>query len=333
MNDTRLSDIAGFRFRDLHPRLFIGTASDRYAGWIGQIYSEKTYREKISTRPKRIKGNAFTEEILPVESVTEYFQHFSILELDFTFYGFLFDDQSQPMRNYHILSNYRKFLAEKSRLILKVPQRICARRLWRGGKFIENPDYLDPKKFTDRFYQPAVALAGQYIDGFLFEQEYLTKKDRPAADKFAEDLETFCSLIPRDDRYHFEVRTPSLLTDAYFDVLDKYGCGQALSHWTWLPSLRKQFQISRERFLNAGRQMVIRLMTPLKMRYEDTYQKAFPFDKMVDNMMSPQMVEETVDLILTAISTGVRSNVVINNRAGGNAPSIAQMISERFSNL
>lgn len=28
-----------YLFRDLHPNILIGTASDRYAGWIGQICS------------------------------------------------------------------------------------------------------------------------------------------------------------------------------------------------------------------------------------------------------------------------------------------------------
>jgi hypothetical protein len=28
-----------FFFRRIHPHILIGTASDRYAGWIGQVYS------------------------------------------------------------------------------------------------------------------------------------------------------------------------------------------------------------------------------------------------------------------------------------------------------
>ena len=67
-----------FQFRDIHPNVFMGTASDRYAGWIGQIYSEGHY--KISSRSKTVGGKSFKEEILPVESVGEYFDHFSILE-------------------------------------------------------------------------------------------------------------------------------------------------------------------------------------------------------------------------------------------------------------
>ena len=35
--------LESFHFRNLHPKVLIGTASDRYAGWIGQIYSQDRY--------------------------------------------------------------------------------------------------------------------------------------------------------------------------------------------------------------------------------------------------------------------------------------------------
>ena len=39
-----------FNFRNLHPLIAIGTASDRYAGWIGQIYSHDRYAGRITKR-------------------------------------------------------------------------------------------------------------------------------------------------------------------------------------------------------------------------------------------------------------------------------------------
>ena len=42
------------------------------------------------------------------------------------------------------------------------------------------------------------------------------------------------------------------------------------------------------------------------------------------------MVEETVEIMSAAIREGVGINVIINNRAGGNAPLIAQRVSEKF---
>jgi hypothetical protein len=59
-------------------------ASDRYAGWIGQIYSMGRYEKAITRRNRMVGDRTFTEEILPVESVAEYFEHFPLLEIDYT---------------------------------------------------------------------------------------------------------------------------------------------------------------------------------------------------------------------------------------------------------
>jgi uncharacterized protein YecE (DUF72 family) len=319
-----------FHFRHIHPNVFIGTASDRYAGWVGQIYSEARFGKAVSARPKTIKGKLFEERVLPVESVEEYFQHFSVLELDFTFYSLLLDKELRPTQNYHVLRTYGKYLNKDDHLILKVPQVIFAQKLWRGGKFIENPDYLNPEIFTRHFYGPAVDLLGSAISGFIFEQEYQPKKDRSTSDEYAAALRKFLGSIPQDDRYHIETRTEPYLREPYFRVLEKYGVGQVLSHWSWLPPLKRQFALSRQRFLNGGNQAIVRLMTPIGMRYEDAYIRAHPFNQLIDGMMNPGMIDETVEIMGTAIQQEVHMNVIINNRAGGNAPLIAQKIAERF---
>ncbi|MBW1717413.1 MAG: DUF72 domain-containing protein [Deltaproteobacteria bacterium] len=319
-----------FYFRDLHSNVFMGTASDRYAGWIGQIYSKERYQNSISVRPKTIGGKTLQVEVLPVESVEEYFKHFSVLELDFTFYSLLLDKDLRPTQNYHVLRTYRKYLGKDGHVILKVPQVIFAQRLWRGGAFTENPDYLNSELFTHQFYKPAVDLLGDTISGFIFEQEYQAKKERISPDEYAATLDGFLDNIPEDNRYHIETRTESMLRYPYFQVLRKYGVGQVLSHWTWLPPLRKQFALSARTFLNAGNKSIIRLMTPLQMRYDEAYVKAHPFNQLIDEMMSPQMIEDTVKIMAEAVDRGVDIGVIVNNRAGGNAPRIAQKISERF---
>ncbi len=85
-------------------------------------------------------------------------------------------------------------------------------------------------------------------------------------------------------------------------------------------ALRNQFAKVGTEFFNAGNQVVIRLMTPLKMSYEESYAKAFPFDKMVPDMLDPEMVEDTAKIVNEAIKDKVQNNLIINNRAGGNAP-------------
>jgi hypothetical protein len=133
----------------------------------------------------------------------------------------------------------------------------------------------------------------------------------------AQDLDGFFWAIPKDTRYHLELRTDLYLREAVFEVLKRYGVGQVLSHWTWLPPLRKQLAISDGRFFNVGNECVIRLMTPLDMRYDDAYLKAYPFDRMVDGMLQPEMIIETLEIVKTVIEKGLVVNLIINNRAGG----------------
>jgi hypothetical protein len=83
-------------------------------------------------------------------------------------------------------------------------------------------------------------------------------------------------------------------------------------------------------FFNSGRQEVIRLITPLRISYEESYAKAFPFDKMVSGMLDPEMIEDTIRIVNEAIKDKIRVNLIINNRAGGNAPLIAQKITEKL---
>ena len=109
MTDRIDPNVDKFEFRDLHPNISLGTASDRYEGWIGQIYSEERYRDKISSRSTTVGGRSFREKVLPVESVSEYFKHFSFLEVDYTFYRLLLDDGLKPTSNYHVLRRYKKY--------------------------------------------------------------------------------------------------------------------------------------------------------------------------------------------------------------------------------
>ncbi|MFC1885161.1 DUF72 domain-containing protein [Thermodesulfobacteriota bacterium] len=328
INDA--SKIEKFQFRDLHPNVFVGTASDRYAGWLGQIYSEDRYSAKITKRKKRVGKKDFEEEVLPVQSVQEYFEHFGILELDFTFYSPLINKNGEPTKSLHVLRSYRSHLKENDRLILKVPQIVFARKIWGKTGYDLNPEYLSPDLFIDKFYQPAVDLLDPWLAGFIFEQEYQRKQDRITPEVLADGLAAFFEAIPKDKRYHVELRTEPFLSPPLFKVFENFGIGQVLSHWTWLPSLSKQFLKGGGKTTNSLKHLIVRLMTPKGMRYEEAYAKAFPFNSIVDGMISPSMIEETVDVMETAIREDSKISVIVNNRAGGNAPIIAQRIMQQF---
>jgi hypothetical protein len=242
----------------------------------------------------------------------------------------LLDKSGKPTPNYFTLKEYQRYLKKGDQLILKVPQLIFARRIRQGGKFILNEAYLNPEIFTNQFYKPAVEILGPTLRGFIFEQEYQPKKERVEAEEMAKSLDAFFRAIPKDKRYHVELRTEAYLADPVFDVLEKHGVGLIYSHWTWLPPLSKQFSKTKGRFFNSGGDSIIRLMTPLRMSYEDSYAKTFPFNKMVAGMMNPEMIDDAIQIIMEGVRRRKRMNLIINNRAGGSAPMIARLISEKL---
>jgi len=217
-------------------------------------------------------------------------------------------------------------------VLLKAPPIVIARKLRRGSAFVENENYLNAEIFTKQFYNPAIDILGPCLTGIIFEQEYHVKNDRIPIPKFARDLDEFFGKIPKDKRYHIELRTEAYLAEPVFAVLKKHGVGLVFSHWTWLPPLRKRFAEAGTEFFNSGNQVVIRLITPLRMSYEESYAKAFPFHKMIPGMLDPEMIEDTAKIVNEAQKDKVQVNLIINNRAGGNAPLIAEKIADRLHN-
>lgn len=315
-----------FMFRDLHPQLLLGTASDRYSGWIGQIYTASRYEGRMSQRIHRVGPESFSSMVLPIDSVGEYFQHFSALELDFTFYSLLLTPEGTPTESHRTLARYVEHLPSGARVLLKVPQQICAYRLWTGKDARENPTFLNPVLFRKAFYEPAVALLGDRLAAFLFEQEYHRKADRMDPAVLAGRLDAFFRAAPEDPRYHVELRTESYLCEPVFRVLAHHGVGQVLSHWTWLPPPLIQWQRSGRRFFNASRLVVLRLLTPRGMRYEEAYARAHPFHRLVEDMIQPSLFRDTAELVARGIQENQTVCVIVNNRAGGNAPLLARQL-------
>jgi hypothetical protein len=207
---------------------------------------------------------------------------------------------------------------------------VSAQKIRYGNKYVNNEAYLNPDLFVKRFYEPANAILGGSLAGMIFEQEYQRKNERKPTQDMADELDHFFKSIPKDTRYHIELRTEDYLKLPVFHVLGKYGVGQVLSHWTWLPNFKKQLAKAEDKPFNSGNQRIIRLMTPRGMRYEDAYALAFPFDKLVDGMFLPEMIQDTVDIMRKGIDENIETNILINNRSGGNAPLIAERLSNEF---
>jgi len=328
------SEVDDYRFDHVHPNARFGSASDRYGGWVGQIYPKETYATKISERKRRLGGEEYTERRVPISSVADYFDHFGCLEIDFTFYRPLLDDDGTPSNNYGVLQNYLDHAPDDAAFLLKAPQQYFARSLRRGGSFVDNDDYLDLDAYRRTFHEPALELVGDRLAGIIFQQEYRRVGDSPSPAANVDTMDDFFAPLGDDAQIHIELRSEHLLERVYFDWLEERGLGHVFSHWTWLPKIRDQWTMSGERLTAANQEIVTRLLTPRNEKYADAYAKAYPFDKPVPDICDTEgardMVLDVTALVYRAEAQNALVNIVANNRAWGNAPDLARTISHRI---
>lgn len=327
--------MSDYDVRRVQPHLRFGTASDRYAGWIGQVYAER-FANHTRRRKRTLGGKTFEERQVPIASVGDYFDHFSVLELDFTFYNPLLDEDGKPAQSsFFPLQQYAEEAPDDALFLVKAPQAYFARKLYRGGDYVPNDDFLDADAYTRRFHEPVREVLGERLAGIIFQQEYQRVADSPDPDANVEALEGFFSAIPHDDvPVHLELRSEHLLTPNYFDWLEERGLGFVFSHWTWLPAIREQWKKAGERFSAASDEAVTRLLTPRDVKYAEAYAMAHPFDAPVPEIaetdQARDMVLDATALAYQAAEQNATLNVVCNNRAWGNAPDLARTIGGRI---
>ncbi len=330
--ETAADRVERLDLRSVTPYVRFGTASDRYAGWIGQIYPDE-YTPRVQRRTRTLAGLRFEERTVPIESVSSYFEHFDVLELDFTFYRPLLEDDGEMGPNWFVLQRYAAEAPASAQFLLKAPQAYFARVLRAGRGYEPNPRYLDADACRARFLEPARALLGDRLRGVLFEQEYQKKSETPDPGAYVADMAPFFDAVSGEAATHIELRSPHLLEPPYFDWLEDRGIGHVFSHWTWLPPLSRQWRASGERFTSSAGDAVVRLLTPLRVKYADAYALAHPFDRPVPELSeTPQaraMVSDAASLALQASIRDATVVVIANNRAWGNAPALAQEVARR----
>jgi hypothetical protein len=343
--EERRAEADRYDVRGLHPNVRIGSASDRSAGWIGQVYPRDVWAGEVTSKPKRVGNESLDDRTLPVASAEDYFLHFPDLEIDFTYYRPLLDPAGTPSPGVFQLQQYADHAPPSARFLLKAPQQFLARRVRRtvAGRvqYVENPAFLDSDAFEAHFLAPARDLLGVKLAGVILEQPYERARDSPSPEAFVAEWDRFVRDLPSGPPgapggvpLHLEVRSPHLLSPAYLDWLAGRGLGFCFSHWQWLPTLGDQWRLVGERFTSGTGTAVVRLMQPREMTFDESFRLAHPFDAPVPELSetgaAKRMVDEAVALMYKAIDAGVTLHVVGNNRAWGNTPDLARTLAHRF---
>ena len=293
----------------LSPLIKFGTSTWAYEGWQGTVY-KKSY-------PK----GRFKKDCLAEYATYQYkdVPLFRTVGLDQTFY--------RPPTD-QLLQDYAAQIPPDFEMCSKVWERITIPQFPSlpeyGPKAGQtNPDFLNVELFLNEVLPPYQRSFKPYTGPFIFEFQ----RTGIEPEDFLTRLDDFLSRLPKDFRYAVEIRNPMLLSPDYRVILQRYGVSHVYNHWTYMPGLIEQHRRLGEMFPASF--VLFRLLTPLRVKYEQAVRIAEPYDKIVAEL--PTMRKDTVALVKQAVTEQRRAYVLVNNRSEGHAPLTVQALADQLS--
>ena len=288
------------------PLIRFDTSAWTYEGWQGKVYNRQ-YANCSSAR----------------ECLGEYCQYLYNGELLFRTVGN--DATFYRPPNEKQLGRYLNLVPEGFEMCFKVWEELTiptyakqARYGPRAGQ--PNPRFIDAQLFKDFVLTPyREAKFEPHTGPFLFEFQ----RHGMSTEEFVGKLDGFFAQLPKDFRYAVEIRNAGLLGPLYHDMLSQHGVAHVYNHWSYMPPLVEQHQ-RMESFTAPF--TVLRLLTPLKMSYEQAKKRADPYNKIVGELL--EMRQDTVSLVKQAMAENRRAYVLVNNRSEGCAPVTIQALVE-----
>jgi uncharacterized protein YecE (DUF72 family) len=287
-------------------KVWIGTSSWKYPGWLGQIYT----RERYLTRGR------FSQKKFEQECLAEYARTFPIVCGDFSFYQF------PSPANLHQLMDATP---ARFRFAFKVPEFITVKRFPVHGRYggragLANESFLDADLLERMLLEPLSAF-GDRTAVLIFEFGTFSKDDFRAVDEFCALLDAFLARLPRQVRYAVEIRNREYLQPAYFDCLRAHGVPHVFNAWTRMPELGEQMRLPGSRTAGFS---VVRALLRAGRAYEQAVKQFAPYEKIQDP--NPEARNAIRALIEESLSAGRATYVFVNNRLEGNAPATIEAI-------
>jgi uncharacterized protein YecE (DUF72 family) len=287
-----------------------GTSSWAYEGWQGLVY-HRTYAKTRFSQDTLAEYAAYAVTGTPL---------FRTVGIDHSFY--------RPASTKQ-LTHYAEQVPDDFHFCSKVWEDITIpsyanlpRYGIKAGK--PNPRFLDAGAFRDLVLGPAREGLGKKLGPFIFE--FQRWGIEPAA--FLDKLDRFLGQLPTGPQYATEVRNPALLAPRYRDILHAHGVAHVYNHWTAMPSLAEQHQLLEQTF--TASHVVMRLLTPLGLKYESAVERYKPYDRIVQPQT--RMRQETVELVKQGNTEGKSVYVLVNNRSEGCSPLTVQALAEALGN-
>jgi uncharacterized protein YecE (DUF72 family) len=288
--------------------VFVGTSSWKYAGWIGQLYTQDRY----------IWRGKFSETRFERLCLAEYAEVFKTVCVDASYYKF-------PGARF--LESLSSQVPADFQFAFKVTDQITVKRFSNLPRFgpragTANEHFLNAARFESEFLSPC-APHRQQIGLLIFEFSRFRPADYAHGRDFVADLDAFLGRLPSGWRYGVEIRNRAFLHPEYFTMLARRGVAHVFSSWQEMPPLSEQMALPGSRttpdFFGA------RLLLKPGRKYEDAVREFSPYNRIQDPY--PEGRAAGAKLIAEAQQRGGKGFIYVNNRFEGNAlETIAGMV-------
>ncbi|MCS7024128.1 MAG: DUF72 domain-containing protein [Bryobacteraceae bacterium] len=282
-------------------KIYLGTSSWKYEGWLGQIYSAEKY----------VVRGRFSRQKFEAECLREYAETFPAVCGDFSFYQF-------PSPAYW----QRLFDSAPGSLwfAFKVPEEITVKRFPRHDRYgaragQPNPSFLNTHLLIDFLLRPLEPYRGR-IAALILEFGAFPASSFAGEAPFFEQLELFLETLPREFRYAVEVRNPEFLVRDYFECLRRHNVAHVFNAWTRMPELSVQLSLPGAFTTDFT---LVRALLRKGRSYEEAVRRFEPYNQVQDP--NPEVRQALRQLIERAKRSAQPAFIFVNNRLEGNAPS------------
>ncbi len=273
--------------------LWVGTSSWSFPGWTGLVYAQK-----------------YSESRLSREGLQWYAQNrlLNAVGIDRTFYA--------PMAS-HEYQHYADLVPAGFRFLVKAPERLTTLRFARHPRYgalagQDNPDFLCARIAQAEWVEPALAGLKDKLGCLLLQFPPMPLGAVGGAAGFAVRLHDFLEKLPVGPTYVVEVRNRELLSNAYWQVLQRLGACHCLNVHPQMPSLSAQSV-----GLEVSPMLVIRWMLGLG-NHDEAVERYQPFHQLVDEDLATRA--SLVGLWRQALQAQKPIMTIVNNKAEGCAP-------------
>jgi len=187
-----------------------------------------------------------------------------------------------------------------------------------------NPTYLDPSAFESDVLRPIGESFAEHQGPLVLEFPDQPHAPPIAPRDFNRLLTGFFSAASNQFKYSVELRDRSLLSQEYFDTLQRFGVAHVLNFWERMPQLGEQFDAGAD----TSSFGVLRLLIPPGQRYATRKRTLEPFDRIVE--VQRRMRDDTLAIVRYFAQLNKPVFVIVNNKAEGCSPLTVKALAQEL---